>query len=251
MLGISSQQLSGEKPSGITSAVGQKAAEDISSKRHVRPLRFLERFVLNCSQCLVDTNDRIANDNADFAIDMSVREAWLESAKWSDLLLTDKDAKLAVLPVSALVGSASAQYDTVQSWVQAGWVSPSAAKMLSSMPDTEGQEAEDNEDTLYSRYLIDLILDEKPVGIPPELDVTVFAPILRTSYLKARRDKAPEPVLQQFRTNLALVKARDDKAKAAAAQQQQAAQGGGAPGPTGPQEFTLPGTTPSVQQFAA
>jgi hypothetical protein len=215
MLGMTAQQVQGDTPTGVTSAVGQRAAEDISSKRHVRPLRFLERFLLQCSQAMCDTNDRVAKGNPNFSVDRTARSAWLLSSKWRDLMVGPTEAKLAVLPVSQLVGSTAAQFDTVQSWVEAGWCTQQTAKMLSFMPDTEGQADEDTEDTLYSQYLIDLVLDGEVVGVPPELDVLTFAPLLRTAYLRARREGADEPVLAQFRRLMASMKARADAATAA------------------------------------
>lgn len=217
MLGMTQQQVQGDTPTGVTSAVGQRAAEDISSKRHVRPLRFLERFLLQCSQAMVDTNDRVAKKNPDFAVDRTARNAWLLSSKWKDIMVAPTEAKMAVLPVSQLIGSTSAQFDTVQTWVEAGWCTQQTAKMLSAMPDTEGQADDDTEDTLYSEYLIDQILDDIQIGVPPELDVATFAPLLRTAYLRAKREGADESVLTQFRRVMANVQTRADAATAAAA----------------------------------
>jgi hypothetical protein len=215
MLGMTQQQVAGQTPTGVTSAVGQRAAEDISSKRHVRPLRFLERFLLQCSQAMVDTNDRVALDNPAFQVDRAARNAWLLSSKWKDIMVEPTEAKMAVLPVSQLVGSTAAQFDTVQSWVEAGWCTQQTAKMLSAMPDTEGQADDDTEDTLYSQFLIDQVLDNKVVGIPPELDVAVFGPLLRTEYLKAKREGADPEVLTQFRRLMDTVKGRADAVAAA------------------------------------
>lgn len=240
MLGMTQQQVQGDTPTGVTSAVGQRAAEDISSKRHVRPLRFLERFLLQCSQAMCDTNDRVAEDNPNFAVDRSARNAWLLSSKWKDIMVGPTEAKMAVLPVSQLVGSTAAQFDTVQTWVEAGWCTQQTAKMLSAMPDTEGQADDDTEDTLYSEYLIDKILDDEPVGVPPELDVLTFLPLLRTAYLKARREGADESVLAQFRRIMASIQTRADAAKAAATPAPEVAPPGGGPA------MALPGAAPMM-----
>jgi hypothetical protein len=245
MLGMTQQQVQGATPTGVTSAVGQRAAEDISSKRHVRPLRFLERFLLQCSQAMVDTNDRVAKNNPNFSVDRSARNAWLLSSKWKDIMVEPTEAKMAVLPVSQLVGSTSAQFDTVQSWVEAGWCTQQTAKMLSAMPDTEGQADDDTEDTLYSQYLIDDVLDGKRVGIPPELDVATFAPLLRTNYLRAKREGADEPILIEFRKLMASVQTRQDAIAAATAPPPPP------PGPPPGPEMALPGAGPPPMPMAA
>lgn len=68
MIGMSQQQIQGAKPAGVSSAVGLRTVEDISSKRHVQILRYLEAFYEDCAHALVDLNDRIAAEAPDFAI---------------------------------------------------------------------------------------------------------------------------------------------------------------------------------------
>jgi hypothetical protein len=207
MIGLSTQQVQGERPAGVTSAVGQRAAEDIQSKRHVQNLRFVETFYLDCAQALVDVNDSIAKDKPEFAIDRTVRQRWLETSKWLDVAMEPGQAKMAVFPVSALVGSVSAQFDTVSEWVAAGWCDEQTAKMLVGHPDTEGETESDSEDLLYSHYLIDQILDDKKVALDPFLSADVFATEARTAYLKSKRDGAPALVLAEFRRVLGVAQA--------------------------------------------
>lgn len=219
MLGMSAQQAEGGLPAGVTSAVGQKAAEDIQSKRHVMNLRYVETFYLDCAQALVDTNDAIATERPDFAIDGESRSAWVEATKWKNVMLTVGDARMAVLPVSALVGSASNQFDTVQGWIDAGWCSQQTAKFLQAMPDTEGQAETDTEDLQFANYLVDQIMDEKKVSLDPLLSPEVFADVGRPAYLRAKREKAPPHVLAEFRRVLDLAKDSIAKAQAAASAQ--------------------------------
>jgi hypothetical protein len=217
MLGMSTQQVQGERPAGVTSAVGQRASEDIQSKRHVMNLRFVEQYYLDCAQALVDVNDAIATERADFAVDMGSRNDWLEATKWRELMMSTKDARMAVLPISALVGSAASQFDTVQEWIAAGWVTQQTAKFLSAMPDSEGQAEEDTEDLSYANWLVDRILDEQLVALDPLASPEVFVDVARPAYLRAKRQKAPEPVLREFRRVLEVAKQSITSAEAAAA----------------------------------
>ncbi len=208
MLGLSASQIAGEKPSGINSAVGLRTMEDITSKRHVINLRYLEQFYLDCAQALVDVNDDIAHTSPDFAIDRDVRSRWLETTKWEELALKPGEAKMAVFPVSALVGSVAAQLDTVQEWVQAGWTDPQTAKLLVAMPDTEGQTEQDSEDVLYAQHLVSEVLDGKVVALDPMLQLEQFIPVARSAYLRAKRDGAPPDVLNEFRRLLSEARQR-------------------------------------------
>lgn len=129
----------------------------------------------------------------------SAREYWLESSKWKELEFPAGESTMAVLPVSALVGSVASQYETMESWVARGWCDVQTAKMLAGHPDVEGQAEEDSEDVQYSHWMVDQILDERRVAIPPQLDPATLGRILRVEYLKARRLGAPEPILGEFR----------------------------------------------------
>lgn len=212
MLGFSDAQTKGETNPAITSAVGQKAQEDIQSKRHVTNLRHVEAWYLDCFQAQMDVNNQIAKLKPAFNIDRAVRNHWLETSKWNEIVVKEGEAKLAVLPVSQLVGSVSAQFDMAQTWVQAGWCTQDVAKMLAGHPDTEGQAEDDNEDAEFSHWLIDQVFDEKPVSLDPFVSPDVFANIARVEYLRCKRNKAPESVQTAMRKLLATAK---DRIKAA------------------------------------
>lgn len=206
MLGLSTSQVQGEKPAGLTSAVAQRTYEDISSKRHVVNLRHIEKFYLDCAQALVDTNNAIAADKPDFAIDSNARATWLDAYKWRELMMSDSEALMAVLPVSQLVGSASAQFETAEQWVAAGWTTPQTAKLLAGHPDTEGQADEDTEDLTFANYLVDEILDDRIVNLDPFMSPDVFISVARPAYLRARREWAPPEVQDEFRRVLELAR---------------------------------------------
>lgn len=213
--GFSQTQVSGQTADGITSAVGMRAREDIQSKRHVLNLRYIEQYYLDCSQCIIDINDDIVERDPSFAIDREARGAWLESSEWKKVSLNPGEAKLAVLPVSALVGSVSSQYDITQTWVDRGWCTPETAKMLAGQPDTEGQADEDTEDERFAHYLCERILDGELITVDTYLDVETLLTVARSEYLRAQRLSAPEPILGEFRRVLEVCKARVDASVAA------------------------------------
>lgn len=229
MLGLNQTQVHGEKPAGANSAPALRAVEDIQSKRHVQMLRYVEAYYLEAAQALVDTNNRIAKNKPAFAVNKKNRKNFIEQTKWLSTRLKDEDVRLAVLPVSALVGSPSAQFDQATEWVNQGWTDMSTAKMLSGMPDIEGQENVDNEDTTFSYDMITDIRAGQLVSLDPYLNPKVFAKLARTEYLRAKRENAPDPILNEFRRLLELAKKAIEDAEAATAAQMQAAQGA-APG---------------------
>lgn len=223
-LGFSAQQVAGEKPSGINSGAGLRAQEDISSKRHVAMLRHLEQYYQDCAQALIDVNNDVAEAKPSFAVDRNERNRWLDTSKWKDVSFETGEAQVAVLPVSALIGSVSAQFDTTQQWVENGWCDMQTAKQLQAFPDTEGQLEDDTEDEQYARWVLDQVLDgtdgdgqrvAKRVALDPHANLEVFAVIARVEYLKAKRLGADKSVLAELRRLLDYCRQTQSKVKAA------------------------------------
>lgn len=220
-IGLSQTQTQGETDDGITSAVGQQTREDIQSKRHVVHLRYMEKFYLNCAECIIDTNDAIADDpdSSGFKVERAARGEWLESSDWKEIRIPINEARVAVLPVSQLVGSVSAQLDMVELWVNRGYCPPETAKMLFGQPDTEGQADEDTEDTRFAHWFADKVLDGERIAVDPYADPMEMVRVFLVEYKRARQHGAPEPVLQEFRRVLNSL-----QSKITAAQQAQAVQ---------------------------
>jgi hypothetical protein len=217
MLGFSVQNVQGEKPEGVNSGAGLKALEDISSKRHVVMLRHLERYYQDCATAMCDTNDMVAENRPEFEVDVSTRANWLDTSKWKEVGFKPGEATMAVLPVSALVGSVSAQHDTLADWVQQGWCDARTAKELAGHPDVEGQAEDDDEHSEYAHWLLDRVLDGERVALDPHMSLEVFMSICQPEYLRAKRLKAPESVLDEMRRLMNQAKAMMQAANAAMA----------------------------------
>lgn len=239
MLGFSSEMVAGETNADASaSGAALRARQEINSKRHVAMVRWLEAYYLDAAHALVDMNDLMAEKEPTFEVDRAVRGQWLETSKWKDVNFKEAEgeATMAVLPVSALQGSVSAQLATLQEWVQAGWCDEQTAKTLAGQPDVEAQTEEDTEDLQYSHWMVDQILDEKKVSVDPRLDLNTFIQVGRVEYLKAKRMGAPEEVLNEFRRVLDVAKAKDEAARAAIQAQQAPAPPAG---PSGPPQMDL------------
>jgi hypothetical protein len=215
-LGLSQSQISGEKPAGVTSAVGLKTVEEVSSRRHVTNIRSVEKFYLECSQCLYDMNDEIAASDKGYAIDRKVRSRFLESTKWSEVKKQDDDFEMAVYPTSSLPPSPAGQLDTIQDWINQQYVPPDVGMMLLGLPDTQAYTDEATADRVYIEWQIEKLSDGKRVVPDPYCNLELAADLVRRHYLSAKADGATEEVLNQFRWFLSSVKTQLTKVKVAA-----------------------------------
>lgn len=229
MLGFSELQTSGSKPDGLNSGAALGAMEDIQSKRHVVNIRWVEQYYLDCGWALIDANNQLAEDEPGFFIDSESRGEWLETSAWKEIRLDEDDARIAVLPMAAMMGSPSAFYQRLAEWEQQGRVSSQTAALLESMPDVEGQAEDDTVDIRYADFLCEQIEDSKRVFVDPYADATQLTPHIRERYLAAVLAEADEPVLDEYRRVLDVLKSKQDAVAAASAPPPMDPMGGGAP----------------------
>lgn len=213
-IGISTQQISGEKPAGVSSAVGMRTLEDISSKRHVVNIRQVEAYYLQCAQCLADVNDELSDGEEDIVIDRRVRGRFLESTKWSECKLDEGEMRMSVYPISSLPPTPTGQLEGVESWIQSGYVDRDAGMMLLGMPDTEAYTALETADRNFIAWQAEQILDGKRVLPNPYGNLDIALVQMRQHLLNAITDGADEKILANFRLYLQTAKAKKTAADA-------------------------------------
>lgn len=243
MFGLNVSQVQGEKPAGVNSAVALNAMEEITSKRHVMNIRNVEAYYLECAWCLIDANDELAGEAPAFAVDAAARGAWLDSSKWLEIRPSDTEAKVAVFPMSALMGSPASFYQVTSEQIQMGYLTPQTAKLLMGQPDVEGQTDEDTVDQQYAEALCELIEGGERVAVDPYADAAQVMQTMRTNYISAKRqiklgDKEGQAVLGEYRRVLDALRAKTEQAAAA-----QSAAAPPTPPPAGPAP-ELPGAMP-------
>ena len=220
MLGLNSQQVAGQVPSGVESGTAMRTLEDIQSKRHIMMLRHLERYYLDAAKAIIEANDRLAKRLPSFEVERETRARWLETSQWTELRLEPGESTVAVLPVSALVGSQANQQETLAQWVNQGWCDEATAKQLQNHPDTEGEVEEEDAAEELVRDGVDAVLDGEPAYMDPMVPPQAYLKVYLPTYYQAARNGAPPEVLSQLQLVVEQAKAAIDTAMAA----QQAAQ---------------------------
>lgn len=216
-LGLSMSAVSGEKPSGVSSAVALQTVEDIASRRHVLNIRQVEAFYLDVAQCLADANDEVAADQADFKIDRRVKARFLDSTSWRECKIDEGDVRMTVYPISSLPPTPTGQLERIEAWIQTGFIQRDEAVMLLGMPDTEAFSDEVAADRTFVEWQIERLLDGEKVLPEPMANLDMQADVVRRNYLIARQNKADEAVLNNFRVFLGRAKQMAQKAAEAAA----------------------------------
>ena len=196
MLGLNVSQVQGERNPGLSSGKAIIAQEDIGSRRHQLNLRYFEESMLQCYQALSDVNDDVAADDPEFEVCARARGKFLESSKWSELVLDDGDVRVSVFPVSSLLTTPQGRYQQLENLVQQGWVPQALAMQLSGMPDLEAYEDIETADRRLTEKQMGQILDGKEGVLPiREQDPKVAIDTARKTLVSATEDDAPADVL--------------------------------------------------------
>lgn len=248
--GLSAQSVRGEKPSGVTSAVGQRAADDIQSRRHVQNAKRWEQFHMELAKLLEHLNDECAANDPSYtvrAIERRGRAEFLRETRWKSVSLGGENkSRMRVFPVSALPTTPQGKWSAVQEWIEAGFVSRPFAMQLMDFPDLDAAARIELADLDYVMWQVERMLDGEAVSPEPYQDIALAADIVRKSLLQADLMGAGDDVLQLFRDYLDEVKTTQDQAAAAQlppAPGPAVPVGAGALGSPGP---GLPGAMPAV-----
>lgn len=219
-LGISQNVVAGEKPQGVTSAVGQRAADDIRSRRHVQHTKRWEAFHMEAAKLLEWLNDQVAEKDPSFtvrAVERRGRAEFLRETKWKEVDLGGENkSRMRVFPVSALPSTPQGKWSAVQEWIEAGFVSRPFAMQLMDFPDLDAVQRIELADLDYVQWQVERMLDGEDVYPEPYQDLSLATDIVRKSLLQADMMGAEDNVLQRLRDYIEECKAMLTEAQGAA-----------------------------------
>lgn len=232
--GFGDNTVTGDVNKGLASGRAVQVADDVKVRRFIEAARLLEG---DCSRpamtgymglvkLIEDLNDECAENDKDYspkARYRSGRRTWLKTSKWVDLQkLSENDASCQLFPISAQATTAASKYETVDNWIQRGFVSKPMAMDLLGFPDVEAFEQMDNADLdlIYEQIdnMIDLEDAREDMLLPmPEQDLDLSAYWVSKAMKVSFRLNAPDEVIARFDRYLAYVRELKGIAQAGAA----------------------------------
>ena len=204
----------------LNSGRAVRAADDVVTRSMLTCIRRLEFYYLQVAQLIVDLNDMVVGTDPAYQVtgySTSGRIQFLRTSKWAELGLDDCDARLTVLPMSALPSTLQARLATITELISEGYVSRAQAVALQEMPDVDAwQDSETAQDDLI-QHQIDNMLDGNPELPVPYQDYALAVDQVTRSYLIQYRTGAPPETLDLFKAYLAYAQGELDKLAAAKA----------------------------------
>lgn len=198
-VGVSMMDVAAKKPAGIDSAVGLREWSDIGSERFVLVGQMWEESFVSRARQVMALSEEAEDRGIKLEALVEGRDG-LEKISWSEVRMDEATFVLKALPTSSLPQTPAARAQTIDEWQQKGWVDGLTARRLMDMPDLESANNVAFAGQEDIEYALEDILDGKEYETPePFQDLTYGLKRFQSAYLRARRQGAPEEVLQNLR----------------------------------------------------
>lgn len=180
-LGISQLSASSQKPVGLNSGKALREYNDIESDRFSVVGQAYEAFFLRLADLAISAVRDAAEEEGGYKVKSPGTKA-LDDIDWKDVQMDKDDFVTKCYPVSSLPNDPAGRLQTVQEYVQAGWLTPRQGKKLMDFPDLDQVENLSEAEECYLTKILDKIVDEGEYTPPEPLDDLATARELAMEY---------------------------------------------------------------------
>lgn len=211
--GISQLSANSQKPAGLNSGKALREYNDIETDRFMTTGQAYERFFLDLSKLTVDCARDTYSRNKKFKVKVPGKK-FIETIDWKDVSLEDDEFYLKIFPISSLPNDPTGRLQTIQEYVQAGFITPRTARRLLDMPDLEQIEDLANSTEDYLHDILEKIVDEGIYTPPePQDDLPLARELALEYYAQGKCNGLEEEKLDQLRTFMTQIDVLSQKAQ--------------------------------------
>lgn len=246
--GISQLSAASQKPAGLNSGKALREYNDIESDRFETTGQAYENLFLDLGDLAIDVARDIYKDDGAYKVQVPA-QSFIKEIDWEDIDLDRDEYVMQSYPVSSLPDDPSGRLQTIQEYMQAGMISPTAGRRLLDFPDLKEAEKLANSMEDYLNQIIEKMVDD---GVPTNFeiaydDAALARELALEQYAYGRANGLEEEKLQLLRDFMNQITAQQQKQQMAAQQQQQAMQAQAAPpqAPQQPQPMAAPMPSPT------
>lgn len=225
-VGLNSQQMQGDKPSGVDSGIALQTMEDIGSRRYIENVRQYERFFMQTARLLERLNDRASKMAEEKglhyyvnSVDHRGKQEVLNRFEWKDLAITGQST-MRMYPINSLPSTPAGKWERVTQWLNTGFLTRPWAMKLLDVPDLDEALSLELVDLDTVLWHVEQILDGESGIVPtPYQDLELTVEVVRKAWLKADMLGADEPTLNALTAyqNMARRMLKEAQAEAAVA----------------------------------
>lgn len=203
LVGVSQLSVASRKPAGLDSGKALREYSDIESERFILTGQAWEEAHVEMAEQIIDLASEAAEEGE--PLEAVTQGRWgTEAIKWGDVELDRKSLVLKALPTSSLPTTPAARQQAIQEWLEAGWVDPLEARRLMDMPDLDASNSSAFAAQEDIDWMIEDMLDGRDYQPPePYQDLTYGVKRCTSALLRAKRQGAPDEILELFRTWIA------------------------------------------------
>lgn len=214
--GVSQLSANSQKPAGLNSGKALREYNDIESDRFMYLGQTYENFFLDLAKLSIDVAKGIYEREGKFEVTVPGKK-FIETIDWSEVDLEDDEYYMKVFPTSSLPQEPAGRLQTIQEYVQAGFINPRTARRLLNFPDLEQVEDLQDSQEDYMHKVFDKIIDGDgsmdTYTAPNPDDDLVLAEELALEYLsQGKLNGLEDEKLELIRTFLSQVKMLAQKA---------------------------------------
>lgn len=217
-LGVSQLSAASKKPDGLNSGKALREFNDIESDRFMTIGQAYEDFFLQLARLTVDCAKDIYSREGSYSVKVPGKK-FIETIDWKEIDLADDEYYLKIFPVSSLPNDPAGRLQTVQEYVQAGFIGPRTARRLLDFPDLEAVEGLESAKEDYLHMILEKIVDAdledestaiEDIYTPPEVDyddVPLALELALEYYQQGKLNGLPEANLRLLRDFISQLKA--------------------------------------------
>ena len=181
-LGISMLSAASQKPAGLNSGKALREYNDIESDRFMVIGQLWEQFFLDLARLSIDVAKEIYDREGEYSVKVPGK-GFIQTIDWDDIDLQDDEYVMKMFPVSSLPQEPAGRLQTVQEYVQAGFITPRTAKRLLDFPDLEAVENLENASEDYLTECFDKMTDDGIYTPPDQFDNLALAEEMVLEYI--------------------------------------------------------------------
>lgn len=165
-LGVSQLSATSQKPAGLNSGKALREYNDIETERFMAVGQSYENFYLELAKLAISTMRDIFSEEKKYEVKVPGKK-FVETIDWKDIDLEDDEYTMKVYPISSLPSDPAGRLQTIQEYIQAGFLTPRTGRRLLDFPDLEQVESLANAEEDYLNEILEKMVDEG-IYTPPE-----------------------------------------------------------------------------------
>lgn len=184
--GISLQSATGQKPAGLNSGEAQRVYRDTVAERLKTQERYNERGYLGLAAIAVAVAKDIAQRDGFYEV-KAPKGQKLATVRFTKAELADDDWTIQCFPTSSLPKDPAGRLQTIQEYIQAGFMTPRQGRRALDFPDLEAVESLANAEEDLLTSILDAICDDGEYAPPEPTDDLQLCKELVVEYINRGR----------------------------------------------------------------